>query len=149
MLQECLTQHIRSIQNRPIQKRTFLVLVTLIVVIPMVAMSWMGWETWKLAQALRQSSEATSPVPHLSKFHRNDCFYRNGILEEWELASPHGIIMTVGIESYLVMFRTEAERRVGVGGTKVAIPEKIITFDEGHYKTDCPKAWREHGHSKN
>lgn len=56
--------------------------------------------------------------------------------------------MMVGIESYLVMFRTEAERRVGVGGTKAALPEKITTFDAGHYLTACPEAWRKHGRYK-
>jgi len=46
------------------------------------------------------------------------------------------------------MFRNEAERRVGVGGTKSALPQTITLFDAEHVKADCPLEWREHTHAK-
>lgn len=100
---------------------------------------------------LQPSPQSTAspqlPAAPTNKFHRNDCFNRNGIRESWQL-SPDGIVVMVGQESYLLMFRGEAERRVGVGGTKSGLPMQIRTFDSGHYKVECPDTWKNHTHTK-
>ena len=92
-------------------------------------------------------STIQTQTPYPAKFQRNDCFNHNGIREVWE-PSPDGIVAMVGQASYLLIYRTEAEQRVGVGGTKVALPVSIQMFDESHYLTPCPETWKNHTHEE-
>ncbi len=87
------------------------------------------------------SPDATSIQP--PKFQRNHCFNRNRIREPWDTDRPDGIVAVVGVESYLLMYQSEAEHR---GATKVAIPQTIRTFDAHHHRVECPESWKNHTH---
>jgi hypothetical protein len=86
------------------------------------------------------------PSSYQPKFHANQCFNHNGIREPWETNGPDGIIVMKGYESYLVMFRSEAERRSL--GEKVGSPFSIEWFDESHYEVKCPDEWINHTRRK-
>jgi hypothetical protein len=80
------------------------------------------------------------------KFHANQCFNRAGIREPWDSNGPDGIIIMKGYASYLVMFRSEAERRSA--GEKVGLPFSFESFDETHYEVKCPDEWINHTRRK-
>jgi hypothetical protein len=99
--------------------------------------------TLALIQYLQSNESHSSYQP---KFHANQCFNRSGIREPWETNGPDGIIIMKGYESYLVMFRSEAERRSG--GVKLGLPFPMQSFDESHYEVQCPKEWINHTRRK-
>lgn len=81
---------------------------------------------------------------HAPAFKKSDCFNRVGIKEAWE-KGPDGIIERVGRESYLVLFRDQADLN---GGDKVAFTLTIKLFDESHILVSCPKTWVTHRRTK-
>ena len=87
------------------------------------------------------------PVPvHIPLFQRGDCFEGNWEREPWEdLSTPDGIVEMVGKNSYLVLFRTEAEKR---GNVKRGLPLPIASFDRNHNKVPCPDTWVRHSHNR-
>lgn len=105
----------------------------------------MGW-WWQRSTPVPMPITSQIPTPDAPKFHRLDCFHRNGIREPWEGTIPDGIIEQVGYRQYLVMFRDEAERRGG--GVKVALPLTIETFDDTHHLIACPPEWHSHNVKK-
>lgn len=87
------------------------------------------------------SEDQTSP-----KFKQGECFQHNGMREPWESQRPDGIVVLVGYEKYLVMFREEAEKTGG--GDKYAAAVTFETLDRDFHHIACPRSWKEHTHGE-
>lgn len=81
------------------------------------------------------------PVKHIPKFNSGSCFVHNGFLESWE-ELPDGIVVLRGTESYLVMFKDQANRKAYSG--KLGTTITIETLDSGFHDVLCPLSWRNH-----
>ena len=84
-----------------------------------------------------------NPIIVQPLFQRGDCFNGTKEKEAWEMVdTPDGIIERVGKQSYLILYRNEAERNINT--TKVGLTMSFATFDQYHVKAVCPETWVKH-----